>query len=243
MYSSGDGVQEDATAGGRVEVGQKWCDARRAGQKARHVALRAGAVFLLEGDVAIGVDERRGLPPPVEVERERDIRRSTVIVGERELATERGPETRGDAPDVISSGSVAGESQPEPAQVVRVGRRDEITVVLNDRDLADIDAVASGSLRRLGGAASCRRSRAVRSRHCAASRCSESASKTRYRVSRSSAVRLSERSCSSGGASSELLGGERGAARIGVAAWRRCRGTTAVAAVAAREQQRQDCDD
>ena len=49
-----------------------------------------------------------------------------------------------DPPDVVAAGAVAREAQAEVAQIVRVGRFDQIALVLYDRDLADVERVPAG---------------------------------------------------------------------------------------------------
>ncbi len=134
-----------AVARARVEIGKERGDARRAGQQPRDVAIGARAVLLLERDVAVGVDERRGLRLPVEGEAER--RRSawtlSSSVSVRRCAEAR-PEGAIDAADVIAAGAVAGESQAEVAEIVGVRRLDQIAFILNDGDLADVDRIGAG---------------------------------------------------------------------------------------------------
>ncbi len=141
----GGGVAEDAAgAGARVEVGEEGRDTRRPGQQPGDVAVGAGAIFLLEGDVAVGVDERGGLGLAEEGEPEGDVQRDAVIVGEREAVAESRAEGAVDPAHVVAAAAVAGEAQPEVAEVVDVGRLDEIALVLHDGNLADVDRVTSG---------------------------------------------------------------------------------------------------
>ena len=135
-----------------IEVGEERRDARRAGQQPRDVALGARAVLLLERDVAVGVDERGRL-------RLRRRRRSRTATFSGTLSSsvsvepcaEGGAERAVDAAHVVAAGAVAGEAQAEVAQVVGVGRLDEIAFVLDDGDLADVDGVAPGGRARRGG--------------------------------------------------------------------------------------------
>ena len=76
----GGGVDEDPAAGGRVEIGEERRHARRAGQQPGDVAIGAGAVVLVERDVAVGVDEGGSLAALVEVEGERHVHLHAVVV-------------------------------------------------------------------------------------------------------------------------------------------------------------------
>ena len=101
-------------------------------------------IAFAERNVAVGIDERLGLRRTVERKAESDRRRRAVIVGQRELPSEAGPEGASGASRVVAPGTVAREPHPDAPQVERVRRRNQITFVLNDRNLADVHVVARG---------------------------------------------------------------------------------------------------
>src|SRR6185312_4242709 len=102
------------------------------------VPFRARFVWLGEGDVAVRIDEGGGLRRPEEgkCEGHRDAR--AVVVGERLPIAERGAEAGVGAGDVVAAGVVSGKAKPEVPQVVGIGRQNEVALVLNDGDVADV---------------------------------------------------------------------------------------------------------
>ena len=83
------GAPEHAAGLRGIEIVEQRRDARRAGEKARHVPIRARVLFDHEGDVAIGIDERFRIAPGVKGEGERQRQPCAVIVGERNLLADR----------------------------------------------------------------------------------------------------------------------------------------------------------
>ena len=149
----GGGVAEDtAGAGARIEVGEERRDARRSGQQPGDVAVGAGAIFLLEGDIAVGVDERGRLRLSEKGKPEGDVQRHAVVVGEREAVAKSRAESAVDAAHIVATAAVPGEAQSQVAQVVGVWRLDEVAFVLHDGYLADVNRVTPGR-RRIGAAA------------------------------------------------------------------------------------------
>ena len=88
-----------------------------------------------------------GLRPAVKGEAEGDVERHAVVVGQREPGAESRAERAIDPRHVVAAGAVAREAQAEVAQVVGVRRLDEVALVLDDGDLADVDGAAAGGER------------------------------------------------------------------------------------------------
>jgi hypothetical protein len=136
-----------AVAGAWVEIGKERGDAWRTGEQPRDISIGARAILLLERDVAVGVDEGGGLCLAEEREPERDVQLNAVVVGKREAVAECGPQPTVDATNVIAAGAVTSEAQAKVSQIVRVWRFDQVAIVLHDRDLADVDGLASAGTR------------------------------------------------------------------------------------------------
>ena len=153
----GGGVRENAAAGRRIEVREERGDARRTDEHAGDVAFGAGIVAALEGQVAVRVDERDRLAAAVEAEGERQVELNAVVVGQRQAAADGGAEGAVDPRGVVTAGAVEGETQADGAQVVGVGRFDEVALILDDCDLSDVDRVAvAGGRKRPADAAGAR---------------------------------------------------------------------------------------
>ena len=123
--------------------------------------------------------------------------------------------------DVVAAGGVAGEAQAEAAQIVGVGRQDQIAFVLDDGDLADVHGIARRRVtvglsraQSRGGDRGSRRGRDGRGRP--ASRCVHSASRTRQRGLPSRMFVLRARAAASvgGAAASALVFDRRGRAGV-----------------------------
>ena len=87
----------------------------------------------------------------VERERERHVHLDAVVVAEREPAAERLAERAVDPLRVVSAAAVARESQAGAAEVEGVRRQDEVAVILDDGDVADVgvrDAARGLAVRR-----------------------------------------------------------------------------------------------
>ena len=132
------GVDEDAAAGARVEVGEKQGDARRAGQQAADAAVRARAVALAKRDVAVGVDERRPLVGREERKGEGHVGAQAVVVCESDPVADGGPERGVGLPDVVAALGVAGETEAQALQIEGVRRNDEVSLVAEHGDVADV---------------------------------------------------------------------------------------------------------
>jgi hypothetical protein len=141
-------------AGGRIEIGKKRRNPRRAGQQPCNVAIRARVVLFFERDVAVGIDECIRLILPVVREVERHVQLTAIVVRQRQPCAEIRAEAALDPPDVVSAGAVSGETKTQAAKIVRVWRFDQIAFVLDHRDLSHVDVVSSGGERlNLGDAA------------------------------------------------------------------------------------------
>ena len=95
-------------------------------------------LFLTEGDVAIGVDERFRIAARVEGERERQRHPRAVVVAERNLLADRALKLPVGVPRVVPAGPVAREGHRDGPQVEGVGRQHEIALVPHDGHLADV---------------------------------------------------------------------------------------------------------
>jgi hypothetical protein len=110
------------------------------------VTFGALEVRLSKRHVAVRVHERRRLGDAVERDPENRRRRDTVVVPQRQLSAERLTKTAVDPCRRITA-AAATEPDTGVSEIERVGRRDDVPLVLDHRDLTDVNGV--GGARRL----------------------------------------------------------------------------------------------
>ena len=120
------------------------------GQQPRDVALGARLVRLLERDVAVGIDERGGLRPCRRTGKRTARRSSRCRRRPGSAGCRARPELAVDPADVVAAGPVAGETQAEIDEVVRVGCSQDVPFVLDDGDIADVGGVGATQSRTPG---------------------------------------------------------------------------------------------